>query len=201
MPFVSSKGQKHAVKGLRDERKNDDTSIFERDIRKMELWDAYDSEMKVIEGMTLVRGEEASIPAGVYHLVSHILVEHVDGTYLLMQRDPRKSYPNMWEATAGGSALKGETAEDCARRELREETGIESDSLTELRRFPWDPTRCVYVEYLCLTDCDKTCVKLQEGETIAYKWATAEEICRMTPEELLSERMRKYIRSKHTDLE
>ena len=97
----------------------------------MELWDAYDSEMKVIEGMTLVRGEEASIPAGVYHLVSHILVEHVDGTYLLMQRDPRKSYPNMWEATAGGSALKGETAEDCARRELREETGIVSDSLTE----------------------------------------------------------------------
>ena len=179
--------------------KPDCVRLIDKDIRKMELWDAYNSEMKVIEGMTLIRGEEALIPAGGYHLVCHILVEHVDGTYLLMQRDSRKSYPNMWEATAGGSALKGETAEDCARRELREETGIVSDRLTEINRFPWDPTHCVYVEYLCITDCDKACVKLQEGETIAYKWATAEAICRMSPEELLSERMREYIRSEHTD--
>ena len=65
----------------------------------MEIWDAYNSEYEKIEGMTLIRGEEASIPEGVYHLVCHILVEHVDGTFLLMQRDPRKPYPRMWEAT------------------------------------------------------------------------------------------------------
>ena len=94
---------------------------------KMEIWDAYNSEYEKIEGMTLIRGEEASIPEGVYHLVCHILVEHVDGTFLLMQRDPRKPYPSMWEATAGGSALKGETAEECAYRELREETGCTAE--------------------------------------------------------------------------
>ena len=167
---------------------------------KMEIWDAYNSEYEKIEGMTLIRGEEASIPEGVYHLVCHILVEHVDGTFLLMQRDPRKPYPSMWEATAGGSALKGETAEECAYRELREETGIEADKLIEIKKFPWDPTRCYYVEYLCVTDCDKQSVVLQEGETVAYKWASADEICSMSPEEMLSERMQEYIKSRTSNL-
>ena len=58
----------------------------------MEIWDAYDSDYNIIDGMTLIRGEESSIPDGVYHLVCHVLVKHTDGTFLLMQRDPRKPY-------------------------------------------------------------------------------------------------------------
>lgn len=84
----------------------------------MEIWDAYNAGFEIIEGVTLIRGQESTIPPGVYHLVCDVLVRHTDGTYLLMQRDPRKSYPNMWEATAGGSALKGETPVACAIREL-----------------------------------------------------------------------------------
>ena len=30
----------------------------------MELWDAYDRNLKKIEGITLIRGEESSIPKG-----------------------------------------------------------------------------------------------------------------------------------------
>ena len=50
----------------------------------MEIWDAYDENFNIIDGMTLVRGEEETIPEGVYHLVVDILVKHKDGTYLLM---------------------------------------------------------------------------------------------------------------------
>ena len=35
----------------------------------MELWDAYDKDFKKIDGITLVRGKERSIPDGVFHLV------------------------------------------------------------------------------------------------------------------------------------
>ena len=159
----------------------------------MEIWDAYNSDFEIIDGMSLIRGEESSIPAGVYHLVCHILVKHKDGTFLLMRRDLRKAYPGMWEATAGGSALKGETPIECAFRELKEETGITATTLEEIRRFVWDPTHCVHVEYLCETDCDKDSVILQDGETIEYKWAAAEEICKMGSDELLSEGTRRYI--------
>lgn len=73
----------------------------------LELWDAYDSNFNRIHGITLRRGE--TIPDGLYHLVCEILVKHADGSYLLMQRSANKHFGGMWEATAGGSALQGET--------------------------------------------------------------------------------------------
>ena len=53
-----------------------------------EVWDAYDNKFNIIENRTVVRGE--AIPDGIYHLVCEIIVKHIDGTYLLMQRDFRK---------------------------------------------------------------------------------------------------------------
>ena len=155
----------------------------------MERWDAYDSHFQKVEGVTLIRGEP--IPEGLYHLVCDILVRHRDGTYLLMQRDRRKHYGGMWEATAGGSALQNETPLECAVRELYEETGISSRELTEVGRVQSGNT--VYVEFLCVTDCRKDSVRLQEGETIAYCWVGKEQLLAMQKEELVTERMQEYI--------
>ena len=92
----------------------------------MELWDAYDKDFRKIQGITLIRGE--AIPEGTFHLVCDVIVRHTDGSYLLMQRDKRKHFGGMWEATAGGSAIQNESPLECAARELQEETGITSDT-------------------------------------------------------------------------
>ena len=155
----------------------------------MEVWDTYNKEFEKIEGMTLIRGE--AIPDGFYHLVSDVIVKHTDGTYLLMQRDSRKHFGGMWEATAGGSALKGETPLACAVRELWEETGIESEELTEVVRVVSHDT--IYFEFLCVTDCDKNSIVLQEGEISAYKWVPKDELTSMKKEELVTERMHVFI--------
>ena len=164
-----------------------------RNMKKPELWDAYNSDYQKIEGLTLVRDEEEYFPKGAYHLVCEVLVRHVDGTYLLMKRDPTKPlYPNMWEATAGGSALKGESAVEGALRELREETGVIADKLEFLSKDLGG--HCWHVRYLCVTDCDKNSIKFQEGETCDYKWLPASEILAMSDEELLGWQMRKHIK-------
>lgn len=137
----------------------------------MEMWDACLQD-GTPTGRMLVRGE--TIPEGLYHLVCEILVRHADGDYLLMQRDwKKKGYPGCWEATAGGSALAGEDALACARRELREETGVTAGSFTEIGRYVSRDT--IYMQYLCVTACDKAAVILQEGETIAYRWVSETE--------------------------
>lgn len=141
----------------------------------MELWDAYDKDFNKIKNGTLIRGER--IPKGLFHLVCDILVKHTDGTYLLMQRDKRKHFGGMWEATAGGSALQNESPLDCAIRELREETGIDSNDLIEVGRVTTNDT--IYVEFLCVTNCDKDSITLQAGETIAYKWVSRDELIAM----------------------
>lgn len=157
----------------------------------MELWDAYDAHLNIIGGQTLVRGEK--IPKGLYHLVSEIIVRHQDGTYLLTQRDERKNFGGMWEATAGGSALQGESPLECVKRELREETGILTDDFIEVGRVLHQRHQTYYVNYLCHTDVDKDSIVLQEGETSAYKWVTAEELRQMSREELATQRIQNFI--------
>ena len=154
-----------------------------------ELWDAYDKDFKRIDGVTLMRGEP--IPEGMRHLVCEIIVRHADGALLLMRRDLRKPFGGMWEATAGGSALAGEAPLEAAKRELFEETGVRASSLTEIGTVISDDT--IYVEYLCVTDCDKSGVTLQQGETVDFKWVSREELLLMAPSELLTRRVLRFV--------
>lgn len=163
----------------------------------MELWDAYDADFNKIEGITLVRGEELTFPDDIFHLVCDIIVRHEDGTYLLMQRDIRKHFGGMWEATAGGSALQGETPIVCAKRELEEETGIAASELTEVGRVVDVSKHSAYVEYMCITDWDKNNIRLQEGETIAYRWVTKNELINMKADELVTDRIQNFIEELH----
>lgn len=132
----------------------------------MEIWDAY-FEDGTLAGCDLIRGEQ--IPNGLYHLVCEIVVRHNDGTYLLMQRDYRKAnYPGMYEASAGGSVIKGENALEAAYRELKEETGIRSNELRQIYHCKSKDT--IYIGYLCETDCEKNSITLQDEETISFIW-------------------------------
>ena len=157
-----------------------------------EVWDAYDKKFNRINGITLVRGEP--IPNGMYHLVCEIIVKHIDGTYLLMQRDFRKHSGGMWEVTAGGSALKGENPLMCAVRELKEETGLAAKDIKEIKRIVHDTHHSLYVEYLCVTDCEKNSIILQEGETVKFKWVDRDILFAMSENEIASQRAIKLIK-------
>ncbi len=145
----------------------------------MELWDGYNAD-RTLAGVDIAReGErQGKFPRGLYHLVVDVIVRHVDGTYLAMQRDFNKvGYPGRWEIGAGGSVLKGETAYEGALRELQEETGVVAEKLTLLNTISVVCENGVgvhYFVYLCVTDMDKDAVILQEGETIDFEWITAE---------------------------
>lgn len=151
-----------------------------------ELWDAYDDQFRKIEDVTLVRGEPIS--DGLYHLVCQIIVKHVDGTYLLMRRDLRKRYGGMWELSAGGSVIKGEDPLTGAIRELKEETGLQTNNLRELTRIVNDDNQTLYIEYFHVTDCGKDEIILQEGETIDYKWVDRDTLFAMGEKELATSR-------------
>lgn len=157
----------------------------------MELWDAYDENFNKLDLPPLIRGNE--IPDGVYHLVCDILVQHMDGDYLVMQRDYHKHFGGMWEATAGGSALQGEQEIACANRELNEETGIIADDLKPLGIVIQKSNHSIYCEFLCITNMKKDAVRLQTGETINYKWVLKKQLLSMTKEELVTTRILKFI--------
>ncbi len=137
-----------------------------------ELWDAY-YEDGTPAGRDLVRGEP--IPEGLYHLVADVTVRHADGDFLAMLRDPNKPLsPGLYEVTAGGSALKGETPLDAAKRELFEETGIRAERFEAIYRLIARGSHSICHGFFCIVDCDKNAVTLQEGETVAYRWLPEE---------------------------
>ena len=157
----------------------------------MEKWDAYTRDGIRTE-VELIRGEP--IPEGLYHLVCEVLVRHVDGSYLCMKRSMSKpNYPGWYEATAGGSALKGEDKLQCIKRELEEETGIVSDEFQEIGCYIFDDRRCIFYCFICNVDCDKNSVTLQEGETEGYKWMTETEfIAFVNSGEMIESQKRRY---------
>ena len=147
----------------------------------MEIWDAYNENEELL-GMDLVRGQ--AIPTGLYHLVVDVLVKHTDGDYLLMQRDFSKAgYPGYFEASAGGSALKGESATEAAIREVREETGLSIQEIKLVNRTigndkDWSENSIIWYSFESVTDNGKDTIILQEAETISFKWLGRDDFLR-----------------------
>ena len=160
----------------------------------MEIWDVYDEKGNKLN-KTISREEK--LLDNEYHLVCDCLVRHIDGSILLMKRDPsKKIYPSFYEATAGGSALVNETPLECVKRELKEETGIECDEFTLVNFEVSKDKHGIYYSYVCTVNCPKDSIILQEGETSDYKWVDLEEFKEFLESGLLvksqSDRFKKY---------
>jgi 8-oxo-dGTP pyrophosphatase MutT (NUDIX family) len=162
-------------------------------MEKQEIWDAYNAD-GTLAGVDLVRGEK--IPEGLRHAVAEVFVLHQDGTILLMKRDTNKpNYPGYWESGAGGAVLKGERFLVGAKRELKEETGISAIDFEPIYRVVTDNT--IYQGYVCHVDIRKELIKLQQGETIDYKWVNKTEFNEIYKSEVfvssLRERLNNFV--------
>jgi 8-oxo-dGTP diphosphatase len=158
----------------------------------MEVWDGYFRD-GTPANIDLIRG--TVLADGLYHLVCEVLVQHKDGDYLLMRRDLSKpNYGGYYEATAGGSALKCEDKIACVKRELFEETGIIAENFEEIDHFVFDDDKCIFYTFLCVTDCDKTSITLQKGETMSYKWLNEIDfVSFVNSEEMIETQKKRYL--------
>lgn len=161
----------------------------------MEIWNAYQADGQITE-QTLVRGQ--TIPEGLYHLVVECIIRHRDGSILFTRRSRNKaSYPHCYEATAGGSALLGEGAEQAIIREIFEETGIivSADQLQLHTRFVAHDDQCIFRCYWVEIDWDKPNVQLQVGETSEFIWSKPEKLSDFLESEQVIPRQKEYVRS------
>ena len=149
----------------------------------MEIWDLYDEKGNKT-GETWERSRAKEIPEVRYHIVCDILIRHRDGDFLLTLRDSRKEmYPGCWEASAGGSALAGETPEEGARREMQEETGLKAEKLELISITRKSDSRSVVYAFIAMVDAAKDSVMLQEGETVDYQWMKLSALRKMIRDE------------------
>lgn len=101
----------------------------------------------------------------------------------------------MYQVGAGGHAIKGECPVECAIRELREEAGILRIELKELYISIVEDEQAIFYGYLGVTDCPKDSVRLQEGETIAYKWVSKDEFIAFVDSENCMDTQKKRLKN------
>ena len=143
----------------------------------MECFDLYDVNRNKT-GKVLERGNK--VPEGCYRLVVHVCIFGSDGRMLIQKRLANKSgWSGMWDITAGGSALAGDSSQKAASRELLEEVGLDY-SVEGMR-----PAMTIYFDggfndiYTVNMDVDIDSLELQATEVEQVRWATEEEILEM----------------------
>lgn len=148
----------------------------------MEQFDIYDKN-RILTGNTVVRGTKLNKDE--LHLVVHICIFNSKNQLLIQQRQSLKeSWPDMWDITAGGCAVSGETSSQAAERETLEEIGYKIDLSTERPYFTINFERGFDDYYLLEREIDIDSLSLQHEEVQRVKWASKEEILQMVQENL-----------------
>lgn len=148
----------------------------------MEIWDIYDKERN-LTGRQMHRGDRFEQDA--YHLVIHVCLFNPLGEMLIQQRQPDKNgWPGMWDVSTGGSAIAGETSQQAAEREVKEE--IDYTLQLQDKR----PSLTVNFEngfddyYLIEANIDIATLSLPTEEVKQVKWASKKGIIHMISEGL-----------------
>lgn len=143
----------------------------------MEIWDLYDNHGNKT-GLTVMRGEP--IPEGYYYMAIHVCIFNREGEMLIQKRvKEKKAWPGVWDFTAGGGSVKGDTSQSAVERELYEELGLKM-SFESAR-----PYLTVHFSqgfddiYVADRDVDLNTLTLQPEEVEAVAWASREEILAM----------------------
>lgn len=95
--------------------------------------------------------------------------------YLVIRRSKLSTFPNVWESPKG-SCEKNETIENCLKREIKEETGLNIEIKKFLGQSAFeniknDKARYIAVyNFLCKTNAKRNDVKLSKLEHSAYSW-------------------------------
>lgn len=142
-----------------------------------ELLDLYTSD-GTCTGETVLRGE--TVPDNRYIRAVHVLIFNSDNMLLIQKRSKNKdNWPGLWDISVSGDVLPGETVNQAAMRETREELGLELD-LSD--KSPVAST--IYENWLDDFFTVKTDIKIEEMEPLKeeideIRWTSFDEISSM----------------------
>lgn len=149
----------------------------------MEIWDVYDR-YKNITGKRILKSQKNELKNDEYELVVHLAIFNSNNELLIQKRQTSKErYPNLWDLTAGGHALAGESSEEAIKREVFEELGINIDFKSERPYFTINYDKGFDEIFIIHKDIDINDLKLQYEEVQNITWANREEVMQLIDEE------------------
>jgi 8-oxo-dGTP pyrophosphatase MutT (NUDIX family) len=112
------------------------------------------------------------------HRCTYIGVVSSDGRLLIHQRSAGKDvYPSYWDVCAGGVCTAGESWDDSARRELREELGIDAP-IEHLGWGAWEGDGASLVGHVYVA-CSDGPFTFDDGEVVQARFVDLAELDRL----------------------
>lgn len=143
----------------------------------MEKYDIYDL-LRNKTGRTAQRGSKSE--EGDYRLAVTVCIFNSKDQMLIQQRQPFKDdWSNMWDFTAAGSAVYGETPQMAVERELFEELGLKISFQGIRPNFTVNFDKGFNDFFLLEKDIELNTLVLQYDEVKSVKWAGKSEILTM----------------------
>lgn len=140
--------------------------------------------------------------AGAWHGSIHVLLVNNDKNKTLLQKRSalKKLYPNTWDIAVGGHISAGEDDITSARRELKEELGLNIGEL-KIKKVDRITESLVnngvisneYVSiFVAYADIDIRNIKLQVEEVSEARWCTKEELNKFIEDKVIIPHVREY---------
>jgi len=146
--------------------------IDEGEIAEGEVVDVYDIE-KRRTGKTLPRSDFFE-NNGILRLVIHVCIFNHKGELLIQRRSERKKTgAGLWDFSSSGQIDSGESSQEGACREVKEELGlkVQIDTAPVFTKVFFNSYNDYYVLW---KDCDINSIKLQKEEVQSVCWASRE---------------------------
>lgn len=150
----------------------------------MELWDVYDIDRNKTGKIVAKNELKSPLQDNEYGMVVDVAIFNSNNEMLIQKRQTTKSkYPNLWDISAGGHALAGESSQEAIERELFEELGYRYDFSEERPYFTINYKKDfgdIYI--LNIDNIDLSDLKIQVDEVQNVTWATKDEILQLIEE-------------------
>lgn len=112
-----------------------------------------------------------------HQICTDLLIINESGEILIHQRASNKRlFPLCWEPV-GGHVEQGETVQDCIRREIYEESGLRLEKIIDIiGMFEWENSEGKKYTNIQLMGTAIGKPRIEDGEAIAMKWISEQEI-------------------------
>ena len=151
-------------------------------IRMGEMVDIYNPD--TMEKTGEIIDKSAAHRLGIWHSSIHLIIMNKDKTKVLFQKRAANKdlYPNMWDISVGGHIMSKESNINAAKRELKEELGIESSNIEFIKKYKEElnnngvDSKEVVSLFIMYLDDNIEKFKLQKEEVSDAKWFTKIEL-------------------------
>ncbi len=135
----------------------------------------------------IVSTPREAVESGKTRLISRVILKNDAGEVLLQKRDPDMvAWPGRWDSSAAGHVDAGELPEEAAYREMHEEIGIDTVTLSLTDQYYHEvPLEHGYFNrtynyiYEATYNGDISTLTLQKGEVTEVAWVSIDKIQHM----------------------